>query len=403
MVQFSSLDPAAAIALLLERLESVDLEKVAIESAAGRVLGSPLRLDRDSPACDVSAMDGYAVRIAELNAGPVPLVGECHIGESPATLATGSALRIYTGCPVPQGADTVVRLEHAEVLDEQLQLHVDRQPTQGADIRRQGENSKQGEGVLEQGALLTPAAVSAAASIGATSLVVHRPLTITVLTTGNELVDATDDALEELPAWRLRDSNGPALVAMLSGIPWIAKVVHQRVPDSLELLTEHLAKAVAASDAVVLTGGVSKGAYDFVSDAITGIGGEVVFHGVMARPGRPTLGAVAEGVPVLGLPGNPLAVLTTGRRMLVPTLQHLAGCASSSEPLMPVVTLDAWQGKTIPLSWWRPVRLTGAGTATLVSLRGSGDVCGPAQSDGFVEVRPDSNSVGPHPFYSWVP
>lgn len=402
MVQFGKLSPTSALSLLFDRLERIETESLKCdrsELVVGRLLAKPIQLDRDSPACDVSAMDGFAVRIAELLAGDVPFVGECRIGEAPVELAPNSARQIFTGSPLPNGADTVVRLEHAETHEGQLRLLPDHEPAIGSDIRRQGENAKRGQTLLDVGSLLTPAAVSALASTNTGSLEVYRALSVTVLTTGNELVENSTD---ELAPWQLHDSNGPTLAAMLSGLLWIKQVVRKKVVDSLDSLTNELSNAVAESDAVVLTGGVSKGDYDFVSAAVKRVGGEALFHGIMARPGRPTLGAVVGNTPVIGLPGNPLAVLTSGRRMLMPTLRHLAGFAAPNLSV-PTATLSKWQGKTIPLTWWRPVRLDADGLASLVSLRGSGDVCGPAASDGFVEVAPNSDELGPHPFYSWLP
>ncbi len=402
MVEFGNLDPASALEWMFRHIERVETESFPFDrsaSAMGRILAQPIRLDRDSPACDVSAMDGYAVRIADLISGALPVVGECRIGKAPIGLEPNNALKIYTGSPVPQGADSVVRLELVEASGRQIRLSPECRPERGSDIRRQGENAKRGDLVLDTGICLTPSSLSAIASIGPKSIEVYRRLEITILTTGNELVT---DPTSDLASWQLRDSNGPTLAAMLGGNSWVGQVVHKHVVDSLESLTKELQSAIVTSDAVVLTGGVSKGAYDFVAEAVRQSGGEVLFHGVTARPGRPTLGALVGTTPVMGLPGNPLAVLSSGRRLLLPTLRYLAGF-ETPDPPMPVATLSAWQGKPIPLTWWRPVKLGSKGVATLVSLRGSGDVCGPASSDGFVEVPPNSAELGPHPFYSWLP
>jgi len=161
-----------------------------------------------------------------------------------------------------------------------------------------------------------------------------------------------------------------------------------------------LRSVLAACDAVVLTGGVSKGDHDHVPDAVRGAGAEVVFHRVRARPGQPTLGAVADGKPLLGLPGNPLSVLCAGRRLLGPALRRRAGFATADAP-RPTVRVADWGEKCLPMWWWRPVTLASAGVAELAPMKGSGDVCGPATTDGFVEAPPDCDGSGPLSFFAW--
>jgi molybdopterin molybdotransferase len=172
--------------------------------------------------------------------------------------------------------------------------------------------------------------------------------------------------------------------------------------DNLTGLTDLVVQCLAEADAVVLTGGVSKGAYDYVPAAVAAAGGEVVFHRISARPGQPTLGAVVGGRAVIGLPGNPLAVLTAGRRVLLPVLRRLAGF-EDIDPPAPKVIVSAWRGSPIPIAYWRPVNLVAPGVAEITSLTGSGDVCGPAMSDGFIEAPPDQSSGGEFPYYPWRP
>ncbi|MEM1062740.1 MAG: molybdopterin molybdotransferase MoeA, partial [Planctomycetota bacterium] len=302
---------------------TVEAETVPRPDAAGRVLASAALLDRDSPSCDVSAMDGFAVRRDELAAGPVRLAGYCRIGEEPATLAAGEALAIYTGCPVPTGADTVARLEIATADGDTLTLNEGEDLVAGADIRRQGENGRGGDELLPAGRAVTPAAASALATVGLSEVPVFRRLRVGVLTTGNELLDADDPATP--PAWKIRNSNGPALASMFGGQPWVGAVGHHGVPDDFDATVATIEAAIAEYDAVALTGGVSKGAFDFVPKAIETLGGTIHVHGVKARPGRPTLIATASGKPVVGLPGNPLSVLSVARRLLVPVLRVRAG------------------------------------------------------------------------------
>lgn len=400
------IDPQAALSKLLasfEPVETEEIEEIAGDTPGlgGRVLAASIGLDRDSPACDVSAMDGFAVRLEELRAGPMPIAGECKIGQPPAALDPGTAKRIYTGSPLPGGADTVLRLERGDVEDGKLCLRPGIELSPGADIRRQGENARRGDSALPAGQLLTPAAIGTVATIGQSKVDVFRRLRVAIITTGDELISRTEPGGPP-PEWRIRDSNGPVLKSMLGALPFVERVEPLHVEDSLESLTGQLTEAAAGYDAVVLTGGVSKGAYDYVPPAVERAGGDIVFHRITARPGQPTLGAVVEGTPVVGLPGNPLAVLCAGRRLVVPLLGKRGGLARPVPPPA-TVTIEAWAGKTLPITWWRPVTMVDTGLARLASLRGSGDVCGPATTDGFVEVPPETEGVGPFAFYRWLP
>ena len=414
----NNLSPQDAVALLAERVAPVEpqtLRLTATSDAAGRVLATPVTLDRASPACDVSAMDGFAVRMAELAAGPMPIAGECRIGEAPPELSPGVALRIYTGSPVPLGADAVVPLEQVDERDDSIRLNATAKPHPGGNIRRRGENAKAGDVVLNAGRVLTPAAMTALAAIGPAEITTHRPLRVAIITTGDELETAwgaesptephtephTEPGAAGLAPWRLRDSNGPTLQALLGAPPWIDRVDRTHSADDLDGLTRVIADRLATADAVVLTGGVSKGAYDFVPEAVARVGGERLFHRINARPGRPTFAAVVGGRPILGLPGNPVAVLTAGVRLLGAALRRRAGLAAFEAPAVRVAR-NAWRGKTVALTWWRPATLDDGGRATLVDLRGSGDTCSAAMSDGFVECPPGSDAGGVYPFYPWA-
>ena len=396
------MSPREAVNVLLGRVAPVEAEVVPAGDAAGltgRVLAEAVHLDRDSPACDVSAMDGYAVRSKEVARREVPLAGECRIGRPPETLREGTSLRIYTGSPLPEGADAVLRLEDAVERDATIRLREGVELCAGADIRRRGENARAGDRVLNAGTTLTPAAMAALATVGPERAAVFRRLRVSVVTTGDELVSA-EEAAGPMPPWRLRDSNGPTLVAMFSPLTWVEAVTHTHAGDSPDALRRQLGAAVDAADVVFVTGGVSKGAYDYVPDVVARIGGETLFHRIRARPGQPTLGAAVGDTPLLGLPGNPLSAACVARRIGAAVLRARAGFATPDPPA-PAVAVEAWGPKALPLWWWRAVRLDRPGVATPIALRGSGDPCGPAASDGFLEAPPDSDGAGLFPYYPW--
>jgi molybdenum cofactor synthesis domain-containing protein len=188
--------------------------------------------------------------------------------------------------------------------------------------------------------------------------------------------------------------------AILGRPGWLHVAAARRVADDPGLLHEAVSRLLHSCDAIVMTGGVSMGPKDFVPGVLTELGARVVFHRLPQRPGKPVLGAVFPGGrPVLALPGNPVSVMVTARRMAVPILARLAGLGREIPPGQ--VRLANADDKRLHLWWHRPVRITGSGLAELAPGMGSGDVASAARSDGFVEVPPGQAGEGPWPYYSW--
>lgn len=414
--RFSS--PAEAVAAVRDELQPLAAETVTLDEARGRVLAATVVADRDSPALDVSAMDGFAVRAAWLasmasDAG-LPIASgpdsEARIGCPPVLApAVPAAVRIVTGAPIPLGADAVIRREDVIEKGERVRLTVlPNSIRPAAYIRRQGENAAAGAGILSAGALLGGAAIGALAAFGARTVAVHRRVRVALISTGDELVPA-----EITPQpWQLRDSNGPSLAAMLGARGWceITSRIHVR-DEAGEAggLARALRSALASADAVILSGGVSMGHRDFVPGVVAALGGRTLFHKLPQRPGKPMLAAIVQPAemthprPVLGLPGNPVSVLATGRRLAIPILAKLAGVAEAAlaVPSRPVEA----DGLTLELWWHRLVRETlnanGESELRLVPPKSSGDIVAAAGAAGFVEVPPGASGSGPWPFYAW--
>ncbi len=390
--------PAAALEAMLSRIEPVGAERVPLKDAAGRVLAESIQADRPSPACDVSAMDGYAVREVDLKPGEIPVAGTIAIGAAPPAMPTGAVLRIVTGAPVPEGVFAVIRredcVEHADRIGI-TEATIAAAPA-GANIRRRGENCDAGAEITPAGTLITGPCVGASATVGVTEPAVRRRVRVALLVTGDEVLPA--DASPE--PWQLRDSNGPALAGLLSRHAWLDVDLRPRVADDEGALREAFGSALADADAVICTGGVSMGGKDFVPAVVRASGAEVVFHRLPQKPGKPALGAISpEGKPILGLPGNPVSVLVTGRRLALPALARRAGMIDDPYPTL--VRLTSRDPKTLKLWWHRPVRLTGPGEAVLLATKGSGDIPSASTSDGFVEIPPNDPDEGPFPFYAW--
>lgn len=389
--------PEEAVSRLNARAAAPTTERVPLAQATGRVLAQSVVADRPSPPVAVSSMDGYAVCVATLGAGRTPVRGDVHIGREPAPLARGGVARIVTGAPIPKGADAVIKRE--DVAEEPGAIVVSDQIIRslraGAFIRKAGENIAGGSEVIGPGREIGPQIVGALGAFGCHEPEVFRRVRVGILVTGDELVAPGENPTP----WQIRDSNGPVLSALLSRHGWLETLPVRRSGDDPTALADHARELLAEADALVVTGGVSMGVRDFVPGVLSGLGAEILFHTVRQRPGKPVLGAItADGRPVLALPGNPVSVLVTARRILIPVLSRLAGLAPVSPTTVTLVDSDQEQ---LDLWWHRSVTLSGPGTARLVGGRGSGDVVSAARSDGFVEVPPGRGGPGPWAFYRW--
>lgn len=395
----SILSPADdAITQMIARVKPLGIETLPWSAAAGRILAEPIATDRPSPPSDVSAMDGYALRLADAATSRLPVASTLLPGRPAAPLPPGTCVRIMTGAVVPPEAELVIRREDTHELGSHITVDpaVMAKLAAGLSIRRRGENAPAGAQAVVPGSLITPPIMAAAVSFGLATLAVHRRVRVALLITGDELLPPESPA----QAWQIRDSNGPALVALLDRCPWIEIVSHQRIADDESELLEATREALGGADALLLTGGVSMGTHDFVPAVLQRAGCSIVFHKLPIRPGNPVLGAVgASGQPIFGLPGNPLSVMVTGRRIAIPVLARRGGLTQVTPPA--TITLREHDGKTIKLSWSRPVKITAPGQASLVNSKGSGDILSAAQSDGFIEIPPNATGPGPWPFYAW--
>lgn len=390
--------PAAALRALADRLRAVPRETTE-GTFAERMLAGEIVADHDSPAADVSAMDGYAVRMTDLDRdGEIEVAAESAPGTPPPELPPGSVVRIFTGGVVPAGSEAVIKREETIESPTTIRWRGEaRSAEPGMNIRRAGENTRRGDRVMTAGQPLTPPRHAAAAAFGHVTAEVYRRVRVCLITTGDEVLDPSRTP----EPWQLRNSNRAAVEAMLCRRGWVAPIVHRHVRDDRDELADALRRAVATSDATILTGGVSMGDRDHVPEICARLGGETVFHRLPIRPGKPILGAATEdGKLILGLPGNPVSATLTCRRFALPLLAKLAGRIDPM-PHRPVVTLATPGVKTLPLWWMRPVKLIDDGLAEPIASKGSGDLVALTRSDGFVELPPGATGQGPWPFFAW--
>ena len=298
-----------AFAAVRGRCAPLPAEEAPLLQANGRVLAGPVRAVRDQPGADISMMDGYAVRSADAP-GALRVAGEIAAGDAPWTraLAAGEAARIFTGAPLPPGADCVVMQEQA-ARDGAL-VRIQQPPQPGQHIRRRGAELRAGAEALPAGLLLGPTELSLAAACGAASVRVHRRPRVALLSTGSELVPVG----QEPAPGKIIETNSlslrPLCEAAGAEVRWLGIAA-----DSTEAIAAKLRDVDA--DVLMTTGGASVGDHDHAQAALEALGGGLVFHTVAIRPGKPVLfGTASRQRLVFGLPGNPAAA-TLGFELFV--------------------------------------------------------------------------------------
>ena len=287
--------------------------------ASGKVLAEDVWATIDIPAFEQSSMDGYAIRFADKNL-PLIVTGEMAAGTpQKLIMKNGEAARIFTGAPVPDGADTVVMQEKVQVEKGRLTIE-DATLKQGSNVRGKGAEITAGSLAVQKGTLLSPAAIGFLAGIGVTKVQVYPAPLVTVIVTGNELQSPGTPLLRG----QVYESNSFSLRAALYQAG-VTEVKIMQAPDDRQVLKALLDQALVQSDAVLLTGGVSVGDYDFVVEATVDCGVEQCFHKVKQRPGKPLYFGKKDDVPVFGLPGNPSSVLSCFYNYVLPAIGKLMG------------------------------------------------------------------------------
>ncbi|HEX2022050.1 MAG TPA: molybdopterin molybdotransferase MoeA, partial [Candidatus Thermoplasmatota archaeon] len=292
-----------------------------------------------------------------------------------AALGAGEAARIATGAPVPEGADAVVRVEDTK--EDNDIVVISRAARRGESIERAGSDLAKGSVVVRAGEPLTPARLGLLASVGATQVEVLARPRVALFTSGDEVVPAG----ETLAPGQIHDSNGPALTALLEGAG--AEVdARPALPDDLARLADALAGAARGSDLALLTGGASVGAKDLVVDALRAKG-EVLFHGVRVKPGKPLLAGRVGDALVIGLPGNPASALSNACLFVLPALRRLAGLPQATGVPVPATLAQDVAGE--PERYlFLPVRLEDG--LARPTFKTSGALTSLAASDGWIGV-----------------
>jgi molybdopterin molybdotransferase len=354
-------------------------EIAALQVADGRVLATDLIAGLDLPPWPNSAMDGYALRHADWQGEPLPISQRILAGQAPKPLQPGTCARIFTGAPLPQGADTVEMQENVVVLIDG-RVRFTQSFAAGKNVRPQGQEARMGERVLPAGTRLGPVELGLAASLGCAVLPVRRRPRVAVLSTGDELVEPG----RPLGAGQIYNSNRSLLCAWLQRLGCEVRDAGI-LPDNAQQTREALA-ALGDADLILSTGGVSVGEADYLGQVLQEEG-ELALWKLAIKPGKPLTCGHFRGVPVLGLPGNPASTLVTFGLLARPYLLRRLG-VEQVEPLALAVPAGfAWSKPGKRREYLR-ARLEG-GRAVLYPNQSSGVLRSAAWADGLVEVLED--------------
>lgn len=305
--------------LILDSVPLLGRERVLITDAVGRVLSEDLTATWDMPRWTNSAMDGYAVRSQDCQqTGRLQVIDFVAAGGASEKIVTaGTAIKIMTGAPLPQGADAIIPVEETTLDGTDILIHEKVKP--GAHVRPRGEDVKMGECIVPRGTMLRPAEIGMLASYGKAFVPVYRKPRVAILSTGDELVEIGDTLAED----RIINSNSLALAAALKEIgaePMMLGIAADNRVSHMEKISEGL-----KADALITSAGVSTGDRDFVRAVLDELGAKTLFCKVDIKPGRPTTFALKNDKPVFSLPGNPVSTMITFEELVKPALLKMMG------------------------------------------------------------------------------
>ncbi|HID52753.1 MAG TPA: molybdopterin molybdotransferase MoeA [Anaerolineae bacterium] len=344
MTQAEYLTVQEALTAVLNGVSALETETVALPEALGRVLAQPVTARDSLPPFANSSMDGYALRAADTASVPVTLrvVGDVAAGAMPnVTITAGTAARIMTGAPLPNGADAVVPVEDTDEMWRNRErplpdnIQVSRAVAPGDYVRHPGEDIEAGQTVIEAGHLIRPQEIGVLASLGVAQVDVIRRPKVGILATGDELIGIE----EPLRPGKIRNSNGytqTAQVMALGAVPVSLGVARDSEADVRAKLQAGLDAGV---DLFISSAGVSVGAYDVVK-AVLDESGDVNFWRVRMRPGKPLAFGTYQGVPFLGLPGNPVSAMVSFERFARAAIRKMAGHTRLERPQLQVILQD---------------------------------------------------------------
>ncbi len=383
---------------ILARFQPLEPETIPILEALGRVLAEDIISDMDIPPLANTAMDGYAVRVEDTahaspeNPARLKVVADLAAGyvlDEP--LQPGTAVRIMTGAPIPPGAEAVVPFEKVELEGDEVLIF--KPYAMWKNIRQAGEDVKKGQLTLARGKMLRPQEIGMLAALGRPTVQVHRRPRVAILSTGDEVIEVTDP-------WqpgKIRDANSysvSALVLKYGGIPVRLGIA----PDTIEALTDKIREALdAGADFILTSGGVSMGDFDVVKKVLAREG-EMHFWRARMKPGKPMAFGEIQGVPLLGLPGNPVSSMISFELFARPAILTMLGRKKLEKPTIDAILVEPIKRKDNRRHYLRVwlEEKNGQTYAHLTGDQGSGILLSMVQADGLAIISEALNSTPPN-------
>jgi len=384
------LTAAEALAKVLAAMPVWPAEVSDIATAPGKILRQTIVAERDQPPFDRVMMDGIAVAHADYAKGQrsFPVQATQMAGEPAKRLEPGCCIEIMTGATLPDGADSIVPVERVEVVGGKAVLEDGYAIEERQFVHPRASDYAEGAELLAPGRRISPLDMAVIASAGRAEVRTTRSPAIRIVSTGDELVPAG----QPIAAHQVRQSNGPAIVAMLASHGY-RNTQHDHIVDERRILEERIAAHIEAADVIVLSGGVSMGKADYVPEVLAKLGVEIVFHKVSQRPGRPMwFGMVPGGKAVFALPGNPVSALVCCRQYVIPALNRASGMAA---PLPEFASLAGDVRFEPDLTCFQPVKLVSNAAAQVLAMpvktNTSGDFAALSGTDGYAELPQDKS------------
>jgi molybdopterin molybdotransferase len=369
---------------VLGKSSVLGVEYVPFQQSSGRILALGIRADRNLPPFDRATMDGIAIRYSALEHGisTFPIVGEARAGSPQRELQDETTcLEVMTGAIVPSGADTVIRYEDLSIEAGQAKITGEVQPGQA--IHREGSDAVKGKVLLAEGTMIGPAEIAVLASVGCTSVPVCRAPRTTVVSTGDELVEISQNPLPH----QIRRSNVYALVSALKILGIEAQMEH--LPDQRDKIYQNLSRILASTEVLILSGGVSMGKYDFLPEVFEQLGVKKSFHRVAQRPGKPFWFGIQpdSGCRVFSFPGNPVSTFLN-YHLYFRNWLFKSWNFKVSMPMLPLsLPLNNSSGLT-QFHLGKVVIKDGNTEVVPVAMNSSGDFVSLSDADGFIRLDP---------------